>query len=170
MKNFENFLDTLEENTHNREPPAVLTLKRQTVRQYPDGSKIALYWSDDLKRMITIPFSNGIISQQFMEDAPIGYSYNSEAEEDEENSPPEKKIGYISDIVQAARNAIKTNEITGIKFANGGTYTIDKTTATLLLNVFERLNKRNKWKINLLINQSLKNYLNIIKFAIKNQG
>jgi len=39
-----------------KNPPTVLTLKRKAIRMFPDGRIIALYYSDTLKKYISIPF------------------------------------------------------------------------------------------------------------------
>ena len=38
------------------DPPVVLVIKRKAVRLYPDGTRIALYWSDKLKRVFSVPY------------------------------------------------------------------------------------------------------------------
>jgi len=38
------------------DPPAVLVIKRKAVRLYPDGTRIAMYWSDKLKRVFSVPY------------------------------------------------------------------------------------------------------------------
>ena len=38
------------------DPPVVLVIKRRAVRLYPDGTRIALYWSDKLKRVFSVPY------------------------------------------------------------------------------------------------------------------
>jgi hypothetical protein len=42
----------------------VLVIKRKAVRLYPDGTRIALYWSDKIKRAFSIPYGP-------MVDAPV---------------------------------------------------------------------------------------------------
>ena len=44
------------------EPPAVLVLKRKAVRLYPDGTRVALYWSDKLKKYFSVPYGPAIDS------------------------------------------------------------------------------------------------------------
>jgi len=46
------------------DPPVVLVIKRKAVRLYPDGTRIALYWSDKIKRAFSIPYGP-------MVDAPV---------------------------------------------------------------------------------------------------
>jgi hypothetical protein len=42
------------------DPPAVLVIKRKAVRLYPDGTRIAMYWSDKLKRVFSVPYGPSI--------------------------------------------------------------------------------------------------------------
>jgi hypothetical protein len=46
------------------DPPVVLVIKRKAVRLYPDGTRIAMYWSDKLKRVFSVPYGPAL-------DAPI---------------------------------------------------------------------------------------------------
>lgn len=38
--------------------PFVILLKRKSIRRYPDGVTVALYYSDKLKRYVSIPFGD----------------------------------------------------------------------------------------------------------------
>ena len=38
------------------DPPVILVIKRKAVRLYPDGTRIAMYWSDKLKRVFSVPY------------------------------------------------------------------------------------------------------------------
>ena len=38
------------------DPPVILVIKRKAVRLYPDGTRIALYYSDKLKRVFGVPY------------------------------------------------------------------------------------------------------------------
>jgi ribosomal protein L12E/L44/L45/RPP1/RPP2 len=37
--------------------PPIVILKRQSVRMYPDGTKVALYYADGINKYVTIPFN-----------------------------------------------------------------------------------------------------------------
>lgn len=37
--------------------PYLIVLKRTAIRIFPDGTKVALYYSDRLKRVFTVPFT-----------------------------------------------------------------------------------------------------------------
>jgi hypothetical protein len=44
------------------DPPVVLVIKRKAVRLYPDGTRVALYWSDKLKKYFSVPYGMAIDS------------------------------------------------------------------------------------------------------------
>jgi hypothetical protein len=81
------------------DPPVVLVIKRKAVRLYPDGTRIALYYSDKLKRVFSVPYGMPM-------DAPI------QAEE------------YIKELVEAEElllndgNVINLNEETKQQIIN----------------------------------------------------
>ena len=81
------------------DPPVILVIKRKAVRLYPDGTRIALYWSDKLKRVFSVPYGMPM-------DAPI------QAEE------------YIKELVEAEElllndgNVINLNEETKQQIIN----------------------------------------------------
>ena len=38
----------------------ILVIKRKAVRLYPDGTRIALYWSDKIKRVFSLPYGPSV--------------------------------------------------------------------------------------------------------------
>jgi hypothetical protein len=57
----QSFREELEEGTRIDSPlvpvpPIILVIKRKAVRLYPDGTRIALYYSDKMKRYFSVPF------------------------------------------------------------------------------------------------------------------
>lgn len=40
------------------ELPMILILKRRSIRAFPDGQRVALYWADKLKTFISVPYSS----------------------------------------------------------------------------------------------------------------
>ena len=39
------------------DPPPVLLLKRKSVRQFPDGQRVALYYVEKLDKYVTVPYT-----------------------------------------------------------------------------------------------------------------
>ena len=54
------------------DPPVILVIKRKAVRLYPDGTRIALYWSDKLKRVFSVPYGmkldNPIQAEEYVQE------------------------------------------------------------------------------------------------------
>ena len=40
------------------DPPAVLIMKRKSVRQYPNGQRVALYYVDKINKYVTVPYAD----------------------------------------------------------------------------------------------------------------
>ena len=39
------------------DPPMVLIMRRKTVRQFPNGQRVALYYVDKINKYVTVPYS-----------------------------------------------------------------------------------------------------------------
>ena len=39
------------------DPPSVLLMKRKSVRQFPDGQRVALYYVEKLDKYVTVPYT-----------------------------------------------------------------------------------------------------------------
>ena len=55
-----NFSDYLSESIRKQQtdPPAILTMRRKSVRMFPDGNRIAIYHVDKLNIDIPIPYNS----------------------------------------------------------------------------------------------------------------
>ena len=42
-----------------KDPPLVLVIKRKAIRMYPDGTRIALYYNEKLKKYFSVPYQYG---------------------------------------------------------------------------------------------------------------
>jgi hypothetical protein len=38
------------------DPPAVLIMKRKSIRQFPNGQRVALYYVDKINKYVTVPY------------------------------------------------------------------------------------------------------------------
>jgi len=39
------------------DPPSVLIMKRKSVRQFPNGQRVALYYVDKIDKYVTVPYT-----------------------------------------------------------------------------------------------------------------
>jgi hypothetical protein len=64
------------------DPPVVLVIRRKAVRLYPDGTRIALYWSDKLRKYFSVPygpaFNSPIQAENFIEQLKVIQEENEE--------------------------------------------------------------------------------------------
>ena len=77
-----------------KDPPLVLVIKRKAIRLYPDGTRIALYYNEKLKKYFSVPYQYGSGM-----DAPI---QSEEVELEEASNDPwkDKKFGPTKIIKQ----------------------------------------------------------------------
>ena len=41
-----------------KDPPAVLIMKRKSIRQFADGRKVALYYVEKINKYVTVPYDS----------------------------------------------------------------------------------------------------------------
>ena len=98
-----------------QDPPTILIMRRKSVRQFPGGQRVALYYIDKLKQYVTVPYgqSSG------------GLSTN---------------MSMVKEDVMFQLNEIVTSGITKrINFDDESSIKVDKLTAESVLNVYEAL-------------------------------
>lgn len=60
MKTFKEFKSSIEEGYKRRnplDPPAILIMKRKSIRQYPNDQRVALYFVDKINKYVTVPYT-----------------------------------------------------------------------------------------------------------------
>ena len=83
-----------------KDPPLVLVIKRKAIRLYPDGTRIALYYNEKLKKYFSVPYQYGSGM-----DAPI---QSEEVELEEASNDPwkDKHFGPTKIIKQKYQHAV----------------------------------------------------------------
>lgn len=117
--------------------PFVLVLQRKSVRQFPDGT-VALYYAKALDRYVSIPFMD------------IGISDLTEQKHDE-------------DIIKKLKSVNKTETL---HFKNGS-ITINEAVANKMLSVYEAMNKKNKKKMEQMLNEDINSFNTVMNFATR---
>ena len=110
------------------DPPFVLVLKRKAIRLYPDGTKVALYYNDKLKRIFTVPYNT--------EDEVAIQAQHEEIEQVEEAVDAIGQLQKIKD----------THQHGTVNHKDGSASKIDAQTAHAVLTVHKSLNDINKKK------------------------
>ena len=57
LKEFREFITEKKEAKGPIDPPNVLMMKRKTVRQFPNGQRVALYYVEKLDKYVTLPYT-----------------------------------------------------------------------------------------------------------------
>lgn len=110
-----------------KEPPFVLVLKRKAIRVYPDGTKIALYYNDKLKRIFTVPYDT----------------------EDRLSIQAQEEVEQVEEAVDAIGQLQKikdTHQHGTVNHKDGSASKVDAQTAHAVLSVHKNLNDVNKKK------------------------
>lgn len=128
------------------EPPFTLLLKRKSIRQFPDDTYIALYYSDKLKKHFTIPFSK---------DKDIDSSIQAEETQLEEA------------VMDQLHKIVSGKQAQKVKFATGETRKVDHFTASAITQVHNALNDENKKKLADMVHKSPGHLMKAADFAFK---
>jgi hypothetical protein len=132
----------------NKEPPFVLVLKRKAIRVYPDGTKIALYYNDKLKRIFTVPYDTmDRISIQAQEEV--------------------EQIEEAVDAIGQLQKIKDTHQHGTVNHKDGSASKVDAQTAHAVLTVHKSLNDVNKKKFSDMVARSSHHMQKAAEFSWK---
>jgi hypothetical protein len=133
-------------HAYQRTPPQVLIMRRKTVRQFPNGQTVALYYIDKLDKYISIPYED------------LKWEKGSSVREEVELE--ENAIHQLKDIVD-------NHSMKSIKHKDGSSSKVDVQTANAIMKVHGALNDENKKKIEDMIHHSKEHFGKVATFAWK---
>jgi hypothetical protein len=125
------------------DPPIVLVLKRKSIRLFPDGTRVALYFNNKLNRFFTVPYGLPITG-------PLQQNESVELEEA---------------VMDTLHKIVKNKEAKSVKFASGHTRKVDHYTASAITNVHSALNDDNKKKFANMVHKSPEHFVKASDFA-----
>lgn len=128
------------------DPPFTLLLKRKAIRQYPDDTKIALYYNDKLKKYFSIPYS---------------------LKKGAETSIQAEEVQIDEAVMDQLHKIVAGKQAQRVKFATGETRSVDHFTASAITNVHKALNDDNKKKFADMIHKSPAHLAKAADFAFK---
>lgn len=126
------------------DPPPVLLMRRKSIRMFPNGERVALYYVDKINKYVTVPY------------LPASTWSNKVREETLE----ENIIHHLKHIVD--NHSAKT-----VKFKDGKSMKVDVQTANAVLKVHGALNDENKKKISDMAHKSKEHFGKVVDFAWK---
>lgn len=136
----------MEDLSFKSDPPNIIMLKRKAIRIFPDGRKVALYYADKIHQYVSIPYSDMMHGNKDVIQV-------HEAKQDNRGNMP-----ALQDIVQTGQPAMLT-------FNNGGQQKVDVMTAQAIINVYNKVNLTNRYKIERMINKDQNNFAKVAAFA-----
>lgn len=129
-----------------KDPPVLLVMRRKSIRQFPDGQRVALYYIDKLNKFVSVPFdSKGNVSLTFEE-------FEDEVEE-----------GIIEQLETIVNESVSKR----IVFEDGSNLLVDKFLANEVLWIYECLNEENRTQLGEMAKRSKDEFKQIIEFAKK---
>lgn len=126
------------------DPPNVIMLKRKAIRIFPDGRKVALYHADKIDKYISIPYSD-MMNKDIMQ--------MHETKEDKRGNMP------------ALEEILNNREAGMLTFDNGGQQKVDVMTAQAIINVYNKVNLTNRYRIMKMINKDQNSFAKVAAFA-----
>ena len=142
---FEMMEDSKQNHHQPMDPPAVLIMKRKSIRQFPNGQRVALYYVDKINKYVTVPYSN--------------LQWSAAVEEDVEV--------VNEDIVKHLKHIVDNHSAKTLKFKDGKTMKVDVQTANAVLKVHGALNDENKKKVSDMAHKSKEHFGRVVDFAYK---
>jgi len=125
---------------HPMDPPAVLIMRRKSIRQFPNNQRVAMYYVDKINKYVTVPY----MAMQWSASMPEEVSGNI--------------INSLVNIVESQKEKI-------VHFDDGKTFKVNEQTAKTILKVYSALNEDNKQKLAEMAQQNKENFVKVFNFA-----
>lgn len=132
------------------DPPPVLIMRRKSIRQFPDGHRVAMYYVDKLNRYVTVPYTDMAWAAEETE-----LELSNEEEVIEEN------------VLHHLKSIVDSSQAKSIKFKDGSSSKVDVQTANAILKVHGALNDDNKQKVSDMAHKSKSHFKKVADFAWK---
>ena len=128
------------------DPPPTLVMRRRSIREFPNGQRVALYQIDKLNKYITIPYQ---VKNWANEEVEL------QLEPLEEN------------VMHHLKNIVNNSQAKSVKFKDGSSMKVDVQTANAILKVHGAVNDENKEKISQMAHKSKSHFKKVADFAWK---
>lgn len=177
MKDFSTFRTSLQESAEPLEehvgsmmPPNILILRRQSVRQFPDHTMVALYYNDKLDQYFSIPYGGdveNVITPGSLKEEESKPKTSQEKEierynktaalwknrkqrwnayKQSQNIPLKEEETLSEDAISHLTRVKNFATSTALKHKDGTQTKVDPTTASMLLTVHDALHPTNRQK------------------------
>jgi len=118
------------------DPPAMLVMRRKSIRQFPNGQRVALYYVDKINKYVTVPYES-------MQWAAI----------------KEETVFEKVKLVRENKKAIVVEHL------DGSTTEVTPKVANDIMQLYKKINETNKQKLADMLEASSKHFQTIVKFS-----
>jgi hypothetical protein len=126
------------------DPPAILIMRRKSVRQYPNNQRVALYYVDKINKYVTVPYTA------------MQWSSSGVAEEMDNN------------IVLTLQSIVESGKSQNFIFNNGDNINLNVNIAETTLKLYNSISNENRIKLTEMANESKQGFYKVLDFAKKN--
>lgn len=124
-----------EARARDMDPPAVLIMRRKSIRQFPNGQRVALYYVDKINKYVTVPYED------------MQWSVTNET-----------VIDKLEQIKENDESAI-------LEHLDGSTSEVTPKMAYQIMDLYKKINEANKAKMADMLEASSKHFQAIAKFS-----
>jgi len=121
---------------HEIDPPAVLIMRRKSVRQFPNGQRVALYYVDKINKYVTVPYED------------MAWSSANE----------ETVFDKVKQVNESKQNIV-------VEHLDGSTSEVTPQMAKHMMDLYKKINEANKAKMLDMLEASAKHFQTIAKFS-----
>jgi len=118
------------------DPPAVLIMRRKSVRQFPNGQRVALYYVDKINKYVTVPYED------------MAWSSANE----------ETVFDKVKQVNESKQNIV-------VEHLDGSTSEVTPQMAKHMMDLYKKINEANKAKMLDMLEASAKHFQTIAKFS-----
>jgi hypothetical protein len=118
------------------DPPAVLIMRRKSVRQFPNGQRVALYYVDKINKYVTVPYED------------MQWSSTTE----------ETIFDKVKQVNESKRNMV-------VEHLDGSVTEVTPDMAKQMIELHKKINEANKAKMLDMLEASAKHFQTIAKFS-----
>lgn len=117
------------------DPPAVLIMRRKSVRQFPNGQRVALYYVDKINKYVTVPYED------------MQWSANEET------------------VLDKVKQVNESKQKTVVEHLDGSVSEVTPQIANRIMDLYRKINETNKAKMADMLEASSKHFQIIAKFS-----
>lgn len=131
-----NMMEGAASKSRDLDPPAVLIMRRKSVRQFPNGQRVALYYVDKINKYVTVPYED--------------MQWQSTDEET---------------VFDKLKSSINENKKIVVEHLDGTVSEVTPQIATRMIDLYKKINEANKAKMKDMLEASAKHFQAISKFS-----